>query len=74
MASTWTKVNKPTESSVFGSTGGMPMGLLLALTYAENSSSVVTGWTDVTKPTSSTWTAVAKPTSSVWSKVTKPTT
>lgn len=75
---TWTKVSKPSESSVATSTVGgsvllgEPIGILVAITSVTTSSvtstsitgaSVTTGWTDVAKATSSTWTVVAKPTS-----------
>lgn len=68
----WTNVTKPTESSITTS-GGTPFGLLMALTSADSVSSVITGWTNITKTTSSTWTLVAKPTSSTWTLVAKPT-
>jgi hypothetical protein len=71
---TWTNVPKPSESSVIGFSGGEPIGLLIALTQTVLVSSITTGWTDVTKPTSSLWSVVAKPTSTSWSKVSKPTT
>ena len=59
----WTGVSKPSESSVLTTGGGgEPIGLLMALTYTETVTSVITGWTDVTKPTSSVWSLVAKPT------------
>lgn len=62
---TWTDVAKPSESSVLilGGPTGQPIGLLLALTYAGEVSSVTTGWMDIAKPTSSVWTLVSKPTS-----------
>ena len=64
--SAWTNVPKPTESSVVViATDAQPWGFLLAITsvVSADSSSVTTGWTDITKPTSSTWTLVTKPTS-----------
>lgn len=63
----WNNVPKPTESSitstVFGD--GTPIGLLIALTQAQTTivSSIITGWGDVPKATSSIWTLVSKPTS-----------
>ena len=71
----WTNVLKPSETSVLGGTGGVPIGLLMALTYAGDFSSVVTGWTDIAKPVgTASWVSVAKPTSSVWTMIAKPTT
>ena len=73
----WTKVAKPTESSITTGMGdGSPFGLLIAITsvISAATSSITTGWTDISKPTSSTWTAITKPTSSVWNLVAKPTT
>lgn len=60
----WTGIAKPSESSLvqFGGPAGQPIGLLLALTYAGQATSVLTGWTDIAKPTLSTWTSVPKPT------------
>lgn len=69
----WTSVGKPSESSIVTVSGGEPIGMLMALTYTVMTSSVLTGWTDISKPTSSTWSAVSKPTSSVWTLVAKPT-
>lgn len=62
----WTFVPKPVESSVISSNGeAEPWGLLLAITSVTGgqTTSVVSGWTDVSKPTSSVWTLVSKPTS-----------
>ena len=58
----WTEVSKAAETSVFVTGGGEPIGLLMALTYAETQSSVLTGWGITTKPTVSSWITVAKPT------------
>lgn len=60
----WTDVQKPSESSivVLGGPVGQPIGLLLALTYSGEITSVLTGWAGITKPTSSVWTLVNKPT------------
>lgn len=61
----WTGVAKPAESSVMtiGGGGGVPIGMLLALTYAGNSvSSIITGWSSISKPTTDGFTKVAKPT------------
>lgn len=63
---TWTKVAKPTESSIISLQGSAePIGLLIAITSITGAatSSVTTGWTDVSKPTSSVWTLVGKPSS-----------
>ncbi len=76
MTSAWTMVPKPTESSVIVfSNDAEPFGLLIAITslLTADSSSVVTGWTDIAKPSTSSWTSVAKPTSSIWTFVAKPT-
>jgi len=62
---TWTKVPKPAETSVVsGNPDAEPWGLLMAITSVHSNavSSITTGWTDVSKPTSSTWSLVAKPT------------
>jgi hypothetical protein len=60
----WTRTNKPSESSILilGGPAGQPIGLLLALTYAEEVTSILTGWTDVIKPSTDDWTSVPKPT------------
>lgn len=58
----WINVGKPSESSVISFSGGEPIGLLLALTKTIVGSSVLTGWTDITKPTLQDWTTVVKPT------------
>lgn len=62
----WQNIPKPQESSVtsYTFTGGDPIGLLLALTYSQQTAatSVVSGWGDVDKPSVSSWTTVAKPT------------
>ena len=76
MVDVWTRVPKPTESSVVTSvvvqgTDAQPFGLLVAITSVMASgvpttsvtgTSVVTGWAEVAKPTSSVWTLVGKPT------------
>lgn len=73
----WTRVPKPSESSVTSSVtvltqSAQPFGLMLSITSllasgipttSVTGSSIVTGWTGITKPTSSTWTYVIKPTS-----------
>lgn len=61
----WTAIPKPTESSILVSvTDAQPFGLLIAITSVMTltTSSVTTGWTGISKPTSSVWTFVAKPT------------
>ena len=58
----WTEVEKASETSLFVTGGGEPIGLLMALTYAADTSSVLTGWGVTTKPTVSSWITVAKPT------------
>lgn len=61
----WTDIPKPTLSSgsVVISTAGVPIGLLLALTYA-TTSSVTTqrSWTDIPKPSGTVWTDIPKAT------------
>ena len=60
----WTPVPKPTETSIISAMGSAePFGLLIAITSVTGASttSIISGWTDVDKPTSSTWTAIAKP-------------
>ena len=65
MTDVWTRIAKPTESSIVSGGGDAePWGMLIAITSVTGgtTTSIVTGWTDVAKPTSSVWTAVAKPT------------
>lgn len=70
----WTKIQKPSEASITGLSGGEPIGMLMAITESVSTgSSVVSGWGNITKPTSSVWTQVQKPSSSVWSLIAKPT-
>lgn len=63
---TWSPVLKPSESSITTFTYGQaePIGMLLALTQSSSiaSTSVISGWTDISKPSSSIWTKVSKPT------------
>ena len=76
MVDVWTRIAKPIESSVVSSGGdAIPWGLLLAITSVTGgqAASVVSGWTDISKPTSSIWTSISKPTNSVWSLIAKPT-
>lgn len=71
---TWIKVSKPVESSVTTlSGGGEPIGLLMSLTQTTSGTSVVSGWTSIVKPTTSTYTFIQKPVSSIWTFVAKPT-
>ena len=66
MPSVWTLVPKPTETVVVGTNADAePWGMLLAITSVRGhpASSVITGWGEVPKPTSSVWSIVAKPTS-----------
>jgi len=59
----WSDVSKPVETSVAAfSDNAEPWGMLIAITKPTFTTSVVTGWTDIQKPVSSTWTLVAKPT------------
>lgn len=66
-ASIWSVVAKPTESSITTQafTGGEPIGLLLALTKTTfvSTTSIISGWGDVQKPTIPNWNKVAKPVS-----------
>lgn len=55
----WTRINKPSDEVTISA--GMPIGLLLALTYA-NSSTKVTGWTRVQKASGTAWTRINKAT------------
>jgi hypothetical protein len=67
MATTWTKLPKPAP---LVNTGGSPIGLLLALTYARTTG---TGWTKVTKAAGTSWTKLTKPTGTSWTKLPKAT-
>lgn len=59
----WSGVQKPSESSVITFlNNGEPFGLLIAITRDTQTTSIVTGWTDINKPTSSVWSFVSKPT------------
>lgn len=67
MVTTWTNVPKPKgTSSVITNvyTGGDSIGLLLALTYSQvSTTSVLTGiWTDVAKPVGTSYTLIPKAT------------
>ena len=63
-SATWSAVPNPSESSVTTNTGGGdPIGLLLALTYTLQRSSIVTGWTEISKPSTFNWTTIPKPAS-----------
>ena len=54
---TWTNIPNPTLSTAT-SAGGVPIGLLLALTYADSSMSPGTNWTNVANPSGTTWTNI----------------
>ena len=54
----WTKVTKPSNNSG-GLSNGMPIGLLLSLTYTLAGS---TAWTKITKASGTTWTKITKAT------------
>ena len=59
----WTDVLKPAESSVLTfDNDGQPFGLLIAITKDTQHTSVISGWTGISAPTSSVWTLVTKPT------------
>ena len=57
----WTGVPAPI-TSVVGLLGGMPIGLLLALTYTQDIPVQVDPWTDITKASGTSWTGVPKAT------------
>lgn len=57
----WTKATNPTSASSGTTTAGVPMGLLLALTYATTSSVPIGSWTKVSNPSSDNWTKVTNP-------------
>lgn len=59
---TWTGVAKPAEDIEVLRPVGTPIGLLLALTYADPITSVLTGWSGIAKPSTYNWSNVAKPT------------
>lgn len=69
MATIWTKVGKPSTSwtkvslpaNELKTVAGMPIGLLLALTYSQTNV-VVNGWTKVAKAVGTVWTKVLKAT------------
>ena len=63
--SSWTNVPKPVESSIISFGGdAVPWGLLLTITSVTGgqTTSVVSGWTDIAKSQDSVWTIVPKPT------------
>ena len=59
-AASWTDVPKPQGDTTVNIFAGNPIGLLLALTYAANSSYSNSPWTDVPKASGTTWTDVPK--------------
>ncbi len=71
----WTNVLKPAEASVVTQDNAEVIGLLMAITSVTTVAgvSVISGWTDITKPQTASWISIAKPVSSVWSSVAKPT-
>lgn len=54
----WTEIPNATVPSSIIASGGEPIGLLLALTYAQTVSVVGQPWTDVSTQTSGGWTSV----------------
>ncbi len=64
----WSKITKATGTSS-GVTGGSPIGLLLALTYA--GSSGVSIWHNITKASATNWTDITKPAGTTWNNITK---
>ena len=61
----WTDIPKPIliSGSKIISQVGVPIGLLMALTYATTSSiTTQSSWTDVPKPSGTTWTDIIKAT------------
>lgn len=61
-STTYTNVAKAAFSSVVSGNAGIPMGLLMALTYADVSTTVTDPWTDVLKASGTSFTNVAKAT------------
>ena len=59
---TYTNVAKAVFSSVVSGNSGIPMGLLMALTYADSSTSITDPWVDVSKASGTSFTNVAKAT------------
>lgn len=57
ISTSWTKVAQPTVTT--GTTAGVPIGLLLSLTYATGNGGT---WTNINKPSGTVWINVAKPT------------
>jgi len=65
MTTVWTDIPKPSVASsyIVVSQAGVPMGLLLALTYATTSSVMGSStWIDIPKATSAVWTDIPKAT------------
>ena len=54
----WTDIAKPSLMSAVTISAGMPMGLLLALTYSESSTMGVATWTDVANASGTSWTNI----------------
>ena len=61
MTTTWTDITKPATSEITIESG-MPIGLLLALTYGTSISTPIDIWTDVSKASSTSYTKIAKAT------------
>lgn len=61
---TWTNIPKPTDGSGTHTVSpGMPIGLLLALTYSTSSTTPATSiWTNITKASGTSWTNIPKAT------------
>jgi hypothetical protein len=56
----WTNIAKATSGNSIP--GGTPIGLLLALTYGEDTSGGVGAWTKITKASGTSWTNISKAT------------
>ncbi len=61
-SATYTNIPNAAFSSVSSGGVGEPIGLLLALTYAESSINVIDPWTDISKASGSSWTNIPKAT------------
>lgn len=63
MTTSWTNIPKPSGvDHTVNTEAGTPIGLLLALTYADTSSVISGIWTDIPKASGTSYTNVAKAT------------
>ena len=60
-ANSWTTIPKPSAGGDIEISAGMPIGLLLALTYSNSSVIPVDNWTYITSPSGTSWTTIAHP-------------